>query len=319
MRTNKFIPVIAVFTFIGVMVQAQITEHPFDLPRYKDVVDMKNRQLIVLVNPPDPNIVNKYNRKGKVDMIQEYQGIIGNYNDNMKLLVSRFWTFNSKEILYMTWDKMEELLSDKSQRDKYYIMFCFSEENHKGLDWYIDKNGEQIIGTRPFFGICFPDENPLVHYHFAFTQLIPTAVDLAYIIATSNYNFNYVINHKDNGGKKPMVDDNAHILASKTLLVSSSIVSAKVVNDIGQYYPCHFKVVSDSEMIQHVAFGDSTCAYVVNEGLAEPMNWIINCADGATLGYSEKESGSGLNPVDMGLRKDFFLDIADFCGAGMKK
>ncbi|HTB31158.1 MAG TPA: hypothetical protein VK808_03980 [Bacteroidia bacterium] len=319
MKLARSIAAIAIFSFTGTILNAQINEHPFDLPKYKDVVDMKNRQLIVLVNPPDPNVVNKYDKKGKMDMAQEYNQIIGNYNENMKYLVQKFWTFNSQEVLYMTWDDMEKMLGDKSKRDKYYIMFCFSEENHKGLDWRLDKNGEEIVGTHTFFGVCFPDDNPLLHFHFLFSGLIPTVVDLTYLISTTNYNFNYVLNHKDITSKKPMVDENAHLLASKTLLLLEKDVSKKVIPDIHTYYPCNFKLVGDSEMMQAVAGGDSTCAYVVREGFADPMNWIVNCKDGAVLGYSEKESGGGFNAVDMGYYKDFFLDIADFCGAGLKK
>lgn len=311
---KKLLSVAFLLVFFTNAIHAQ-----FEIPKTKDVLDMKNRQLIVIINPPDPDVIEKYNNKGKTEIMDEYKQVYGNYNEELKYAVQKFWTFTSGEILYKTWAEVNEMMHDKSQREKYLLMYSLCEDNHYGFDWKIDKNGERIVGTISFFAVAFPGDNPLLHFHIAFPQLIPTATDLAYLVSTINFNLNYVMNHQNNPDLKEMVHENALMLSKKTLLILKSSVSPKVINDIGNYYSCNYKLVEDSVMEQAVLYADPNCAYLIKFGYGNQVNWIVNCADGATLGYTTRGTEDVPYSADQGLRKEFFQDLGSMCGSGMKK
>jgi len=324
----KYMKIIKViFVILAISFLAKETQAQFSMPNYKDVLEMKNRQPIVIVNPPNPDIINKFSRKGNDSVMQEYQQIIGNYNENMKSAVKKFWTFNSKEVLFKTRTELSDILQDKSQRNKYIIIYCYSFDTRpkRDMDWTINKSGERITGTRTYFAIGFPDEMPI--YQQALKDLIPSPTILAYYVSVTNYNFNYILNHKDNYKMKDMIEKNAHILSQKTLLILSSSVSPKVMKDINTYYPCNFKLVNEDEMEKAVTSGDPSYAYVIKTGIGvqtmvggqNDMNFIVNCEDGATLGYTSYGTIPVPFSTDQGLRKDFFQDIAYFCNAGKKK
>jgi len=324
MKTIKTLLLILPFVLLNTIGHAQ-----FDMPKYNRIQEIKDLQPVVIINPPNPDIINKYDRKSKPEVVQTYEQLIGNYNEAMKIAMKNFWTFNSKEVLFKTRVELNDMLKDKSQRDKYFIIYCYSEETSykRDFDWKINKGGEQVVGTYTHFAIGYPDEMPF--YQVLLHHLLPSATDIGYFISNANYKFNYMLDHKDDYDIKGMVDKNAPILSRKTLLILQDDVSPKVINDIHNYYPCNIKLVADSEMVNEVMSGDSSFAYVIHSNGSTgksgasfgsiDMNWVINCADGAILGYTQ----DGTDPVpfttDQGLRKDFFQAIGNFCRAGKKR
>ena len=314
MKVSKLVSSIILFVFFGTAVDAQ-----FQMPKVDKVVEMKNRQLIVIINVPDPSLVEKYSRKNNGEIAEEYKQVFGNYNEEMKYIAQKFWNFNSKEILFKTWAEMKDIMRDKSQQDKYIVMYCFSDDNHKGFEWRINGDGNKIVGTRSYFAVCFPDENPLVHYHLAFSNLIPTVTDLVNAISSTNSEFNYMVRHQDKPDMRVMVQENAHILAGKTLLILKSSVPEKMVANISTWYPCSYRLVEDSVMDQEVLSADSACAYVITcrTAAGDYLNWLVNCADGAVIGYTDKGTQMTESVFEPGLRNDFFKEIANIC-AGQK-
>ncbi len=330
MKTCKALLLVFSFTFLATITYAQ-----FNLPRYKDVAEIKNLQPIIIINPPNDDIVKKYDRKSKPEVVQTYEQLIDNYNNTMAAMMKKFWTFNSKEPLFKTRAEVKEITKTRSEKIKYFIIYCYSYESSytHDFDWRIDKGGERVVGTYTHFAVGFLDEPPF--YDVMFPDLLPTPKYIAYMISNTNVKFNYVESHKDNGDYKQMISKNAHLLSGKTLLISKDQVSPKVMGDIGSYYSCSYRLVSDDEMNQAVASGDSASAYVIrcngsvsNSGMTmgnTDINWIINCADGVPIGYTTKGTSASAGKMfttvtigDAGLRKDFFQDIASLC-AGSKK
>lgn len=309
--------------FLGSLLHAQ-----YKIPKLKDIQEIKDKQLIVLINEPDPELVNKYARKGKINSLNEYKQIMGNYNDDMKSAAQKFWKLNDKEILFMTRADAHAMLKDKSQRYKYIIMYCFSFDAtyKRELDWKMEGDGDKIIGTRTYFAIGYLDDVPI--YERSVADLIPSGTFISYMVSMLNYNFNYMLTHNmDKYDINTVVLDNAHLLPKKTLLIAASDISPKVINDIGTYYSCSYKVVSDSALEQAVMSGDPAYAYVIRIGTREPvigggandMCWVINCEDGAPLAYTKAGSEYIPETEDQGLRKNFFSDIGADCDAGKKK
>lgn len=58
MNTIKIVSFILFFTLATTMLYAQ-----FDMPKYDRVMDLKDRQPIVIINPPNPDIISKYDKK----------------------------------------------------------------------------------------------------------------------------------------------------------------------------------------------------------------------------------------------------------------
>jgi hypothetical protein len=312
MKTIKLFNCLTVLILVSVIGNAQVNI-ALDMPKYKDVAEIKNRQLIVVVNPPDPAIVGKFDKKSMPDVVQQYLQIIGAYNDNMKYFVSKFWKFNSKPVLYKTRAEIDEMMQDKSQRDKYYLMYCYSKSYsiNKDLQLSINHNGEKIEGMTSVFSIGYYNESP---FYTIAVGLLPTIEELAFYIPTLSCNFNYICSHKDKPAMSDMIDGNAPMLAGKTLLILSDYVNPDFRSEIGKYYPGKFKLVDKEELQRAIVSGDSSCAYAARQGFV----YIVNCQDGAIMGYTTKNV-SGIDNPKEGLRKDFFVDIGDFCRAGMKK
>ncbi len=314
MKILKFPLCLASIMFSAIVATAQINQ-ALDMPKYKDIAEIKNRQLIVVVNPPDPGIIGKFDKKSMPDVVQQYQQIIGAYNDNLKYFVTKFWTFNAGPVLYKTREEIDEMMKDKSLRDKYYLMYCYSYSYSisKDLQLKINHNGERMEGTPCWFSVGYYDESP---FYKTLMGLIPELENLAFIVPVLNSCFNYIYTHSNKQAMSDMTDENAPILTSKTLLIPKDFVESGFINQISHYYPGKYKLVSDDELMKAVETGDTTCAYAAHENLV----YIVNCKDGAIMAYTTKNVASINNSSSgEGLRKEFFTDIAAFYRAGMKK
>lgn len=307
MKLNKAFLLFLPFVFSTALANDEL-EKIYDVPSYKNIAKLKERQLIVIVNPPDPSIVGKFDRKDMPQVVQEYLQIINNYNDNMKFYTTKFWNFSSQPVLYKTRTEIEDMMRDKSQRDKYYFMYCYtySRSININLQYTINHSGTKIEGTPAILAIGLYNESPMFKQELG---LVPTMQDMSFWIPALNSAFNFVYTHKEKPTMTEMMDENAHILSTKTLLIPKDNVSPDVKSEISHYYPCRFKLVSYDEIQRAIANADTNYAYVIKQ----VYQLIINCSDGAGLGYSSK------NMYSYEIKKDFFLEAADFCSAGRKK
>ena len=278
-----------------------------------DIKRLKDRQMIVVVSVPDPKIVSKFEGKSKPKVVEEYEQIIKNYNDNMKACVTKFWTINTGEVLYKTRAEVNEMMKDKSNMDKYYLMYCYSigTDGYKSdFSWSINGSGQKIEGHNTNFAIEIPGDKDKFGVHKIFDQdefngLIPTAVELATFILARNYNFNYILNNNGKIEKDIMLKENMNKLKNKTLLVLKDKLNPKIVDDLGKFYPGKFKLVDEDEMIKAIVSANPDDAYLIKTNFA----YVIDCKDGATLGYSYK----GISHSESGIAKDCFQDLAKYC------
>ena len=263
MRINKILSTIFLFAFFTTILNAQLK---FTMPKYKYVAEVKNRQPIVVVNPPDPSMVAKLAKRGTEQAMQEYQQAIGDYNTNMKNAVTKFWTFNSQPVLYKTRAELKDMFRDKSQRDKYVLIYCCSLMYYsRDFDWDVDKNGTKITGQRPTFVISFTfDDDPI--YEFPFDDVIATPIAISYYVSKSNFIFNYLYTKQQDCKMKDMVSDNAHLLSQKTLLIPAEAVSKEIINNLKTYYPCNIKLVGYNEITNAVLSGDPAYVYINTTG-----------------------------------------------------
>jgi len=301
----------------GPVVKAQ-----YEMPKLADLQEIKNRQPIVIVNPPDQVLTEKYKSQGKADFATLLQQVFEDYNDNMKAAVDKFWTFGKGKPLYKTRDELADMFSDKSEEDKYYLIYCYSYyvNYNSGLAWGITNGGKTVEGPKTLFAIGLPNKKPF--FEIWFEDLVPTYVLLAHYISTTNFFFNLILQKNGQPNLKEFANANSDMLPKKTLLIPADKVYPKVINDIQGYYPCHYRLVSDSEMNQAIANADSSCAYLVTSvyGSRELVNWIINCKDGAPIGYSDKGTETvSFSNNNVSLFKNFFADIGRYCNSGQKK
>jgi hypothetical protein len=296
----------------------------FELPKYKDVQELKNRQLIVLISEPCDDLKKKMDKINDPKLMGECNRDVAHYNDLIKQAVEKFWTFNSKDVLYKTSAELNEIMKDKSIRSKYVVMFCFSITNTHDLDWKTydgGKDGMHITTGQPYFGIAYPDESPV--YRIEMPNAIPSEYDLSYAVSSTNYIFNYILNHKADAELNAVMNDNEPVLSQKTLLILKDDVSPTIADGVGKYYPGKFRLVTYDEMTKAVNEGAPDCAYLLknenNTADGVVLNWVINCADGATLTYVKSTARGGFNSGDKGYTKDFFDLLAEIYRAERKK
>lgn len=310
MKTIKAFLFILPLTLLGTVLYAQ-----YDLPKYDEVLQMKNRQLVVIINQPDEYLVKKYSKKSDDTKIREYLQMYGNYNDHMKEVVSKYWTFNDKEVLFKTWDEFKEMTHDKAEEDKYYLMYSCSLTKREGFDWEFNQAGDQIIGSQTYFKVGLQGESPFSKFNYEYPWLKPSVRDLYFILTIINYEFNYILNHKADIDLKQMVNENAHILCDKTLLITKYNVSHTIIDNIQSVYPYKYELVDDSVKWNALKNHDSRYACVISSWYEDMMTWVVNCEDGSIIAYKK----TGLQLSNEYYRKDFFENIADFCKLGGKK
>jgi hypothetical protein len=304
----------------------------FELPKYKDVVALKDLQPIVIIAEPVKEIIAKYNSKGDDKRLELYRNLFVLYNENMKTAIQKFWNFNSKGIVFKTQDEADIMVADKKQRGNYMFIYCYSDKRKQKLDWTIDENAKSVdinIFHLTYFAVGLPYESAV--YKVLLPHILPDPKDLCYAVSRTNFYLNYVYNYKKDCSMREMIDENAHQLAKKTLLILNDEVTSNLLyNEIADYYPCNYQVVGKEVMARAIMSGDTDYAYVIWDGYRSnyhpSITWIVNCSDGATLGYTFtkdhidfEHSNNELLPEQIHFVKSFFLDMADFCRAGSKK
>lgn len=319
MKISKVLSVVFVFAFFTSQLHAQLK---FSMPKYKEVLQAKGRQPVVIINPPNPDKMAKLAKRGTDGAMQLYQSSIGDYNTFMKDAVTKFWNFNSKPVLYKTRDEIKEMLNDKSQRDQYIFIYCcdYQDEKHD-LDWNVDSKGKEISGTRPIFEVSLSlGDYPI--FQMPFDGLLPTPVTMSYYVSKTNSIFNYLVALQNDCKMPDMIIKNSPLLSKKTLLILNGSVNKDYIDNIKTYYPCNFKLVDNVELYKAVESGDPAYAYIITTGYGAPlvfMNWVINCEDGAPLAYTDWGKPAAFAVIKNGFDKDFFIDIGKFCSGTMKK
>ncbi|HTB31161.1 MAG TPA: hypothetical protein VK808_03995 [Bacteroidia bacterium] len=296
---------------LSVTVQAQFT-----MPKYKDVEAIKGRQLIVVVSQLDQPFMDKITRKNSTDLMDEYKSFISNYNKNMRTAVAKLWNFNSGEVLYKSAAEVAEIAKDKAQKDKYVVMYCHNLVNKHDFELRIDdsKSDPHITGSVTYFSLALPGDPPF--YEILLSLVVPSTREIVFSVATTNFNCNYVHNLKANGDMQAMIKENGHKLSGKTLLILKEEINKDVTGTIGKYYPGVVKLVDYKELLSAVITRDQNSTYAIttqyNLNTGDCTDWIVNCADGATLGHCKSHDSYA------GYGKDFFLDMAEFYN-GVKK
>ncbi|HTA27349.1 MAG TPA: hypothetical protein VK809_06160 [Bacteroidia bacterium] len=313
MKTKRFLLSTAAFIFSSVISYAQYDPRQvLELPKFKDIAAVKNRQPIVVVNEINPEIENKLKHNHKEDVIKDYEQILANYNDNMKYFMNKYWKYNSLPVLYKTRGEVDELLKDKNNHEKYYCVFCYSAIGgyKNDFDWTIDKKGDKIEGSATMFAVGYLGESPF--YKGGLGSLFTSATDLAFHVCMLNQCFDYINTHGEKANLLEMFDANSHIISQKTLLIPEFRVDPKIKDHVGDYYPCKIKVVDKDEMDKMVTTGDENYVY----GTDASYFWMVDCKTGAIAGYTLKHLGKEFKG---GLEKDFFTEIAHYCGTAKKK
>ncbi len=168
MKIRKLLSVTVLFVFSATIAHAQYI-------KYKDAVQFKDRQPVVMINPPNDNLVSKLTKKGWLDALQVYQKAIADYNTAMKDAVTKFWTYNTMPILVKTKEEVIEMCKDKSTRDNLIIFYVYSELSLKhDFDWGVDEGGKQLVGSRSKLAMAFKIHDNQV-YEVNMQVLIPTA------------------------------------------------------------------------------------------------------------------------------------------------
>lgn len=320
MKIRKLLSITLLLAVFATVLNAQMSA--FHIPKYKDVLALKDREVIVVVNPPDQKMMAKLEKKGTDGAINAYQQAIGDYNTFMKNAVTKFWNFNSKPVLYKTREEIKTLYQDKSQHGKYVFIYgsCLGGGPDHDFDWNMDKDGKKVEGTKVIFNVGGELDSPI--YQCVPEELLPSSTSLAFFISETNFLFNYILGQQKDCNMKDMVAENGHLLSQKTLLLNSSTINKDFINDIKTAYPYTFKVFlpDNNEIGNAICSGDPNSAYIITTGEGNIFkNWVVSCADGAILAYSDFGKPVAFTLVKHGFDKDFFQEIAKFGQGTMKK
>src|SRR5580658_7563901 len=111
----------ALFAVLIIMTTRTQSFAQMGLGKPDDVAAIKGRTLIVIVEKPDQKVIDKLNKKGKSEYIDDYKKAVDDYNTNLKDAVDKYWTF-SKNVEYKTDDEAEEYIKQGSRN--YAVLRC---------------------------------------------------------------------------------------------------------------------------------------------------------------------------------------------------
>lgn len=319
MKTNKSFYTLLTLVVFTTALYAQSGK--FSTPSHNEAVELKDRQPIMVLNSLSPNLIKEFNKNEDEQSIDLYTKTNDEFNDNLKAS-AKFWTFNSKPVLFKTREEVRELLKNGS--DKYVLIYCCNwMEFNRELSWNINANANVVSGSFPEFGIS-TDLKRIPIYGATLDMLIPEEADFAYYLLRESYIFKYEAGSQKSVDLKDMVNENKHILSQKTLLISSACVNEDMEDNLKANYPFKYQVVSQSDLEDSVLALAPSCAYLYTTGFADIANhsymcWVVNCSDGAILAYSDATKTSAeMNDLmaTFKLNNNVLKDIAKF---GTKK
>lgn len=293
----------------------------FGFGKPEDIQQVKQRKLIVIIEQPNKDLMQKLRRKGKTDEIKEYQDALDQYNAEMKEVVSKFWSFSANDIVYMTPDAVDKL----HHSHDYAVLYCATNDGYgsEHLDW--SPGGKDKIKTDGYTQMCvelLEKSKPI--YVLGIPDIFPSKADLVYGVTAIEYYFNYRLSHVKASRKEvnEMLQQNQSILAHRTLLLRQDEISKKLKpEDIKKAYPYPYRVVSEDDMDQYVINADSNYAYTiiapyVGDREVIYVQYVYDCKDGTVLGMSMPSYGAmmlGGYTGGAGHTEITKKTLADFC------
>jgi hypothetical protein len=302
------------------LAMAGVSKAQFDYIKPADMDEIHNRTLIVIVEKPSDEVIQKLNKKKKADGVTMYPKAIDDFNKNFAAAIAQYWKVTEGEIEYKTMDEVNDITDKKN----YTILFCRTATQADLSKSYLDANGllwwpdfKEVSHDRDFsskmtvMGVVLLDRDSKTPvYQFPIPDLFPSKEDLMYAVNATNTYITYRVNHRKDNPKKldeQMIQENQPALKDKTLLLCRDWMDKRLTKEeIDKYYPFPYmiagrdtidKAIDSTDNRYAVAFVTPNDLVASATGGITYAEYAYNIEDGTFLACSGVQDMPSANPA----------------------
>jgi len=294
----------------------------FGMGKPKEIKELSERKMIVIVEELSKKATDKLKRKGKTTELADIEKHYEAFNAMVKEIVEKRWTMHT-EVEYKTWAAFKRL--SNKQREKYGVIYFMSKRASNSRAGYVTSGytilssdmDEKDVKEHNFaslfqtFTVDKAEDVPVDKIKFNATpvysitlpELYPTALSVTYaIVMTNTYFEKRVVGEKfSRKSFEKEVATNSELLADKTLLIREDWKDDELtLGRIKEIYPHPVRTVGQRELADIVASGDPAYAWFVvvptvnsgsNANSVIYMHQIVDNANGDVCGMYLPSTG----------------------------
>lgn len=238
----------------------------------EDIKQVQQKTLLIVLDAPNDAESKKLSKK-KEDLA-EYEKEINDYNEALKEVFPKTWTF-SKNIEFVTPEQFETILDDKT-KSKQYAFFNNVVNRNTFLSSSTNSTGGISRVPRTYsHNLGLTDQNKPV-YTMMYYTLHPTKGDLVFIIQQIQ---NYLAMRLEDKPRKELMADlvvKSALLKNKTLLLDEELTDKKVIDKMAEVYKYKYKITTKQEIDDAILAHNNTVAYIrlipVAQMIDRPLN-----------------------------------------------
>lgn len=287
--------------------------------KVEEIMAVKSRKLIVIVEEPQERIIKKLTKKKKETEIEQYRATLEKYNYEMREVAEKFWPYKENGFEYKTFEEVKRLKKDKNK--EYAVLYCVSQRpssfnsgyvSSDGLEWWAISDEDAANFNDCFVTMIVNQIEDLERrpvYSTPLPDMFPTKAGLVFgITSTANY-FDYRIRKKMKGEKvdqQEMVDEqvkeNAPKLKEMNLLIRKDLLNKDLPeNAISKYYPYKYTVCSKDDIDNAIMNQQDQTAYIMilplivsnsNNNSVMYIHYIFDAKTNQLMAYIKPSVGS---------------------------
>lgn len=210
----------------------------------KDFIELAKRPLLVEIVQENPKTLKKLSSDKKKEELKAYRDFIASYNTQMKIMINKYWTMNTK----IDFKTTEEIADIRKAKSKDYALLCYFEFGDLGDNFSnrltIPALGyTRIEADKEDSNIYLPRKKTLDSYTEADYKLALKGLqdDLNWIIKSGK-------NKKFNEYAEIIAKENCVNLKNKTLLVPKDLIWKDKFDECKANYSGKLEFVSKEEV-----------------------------------------------------------------------
>lgn len=253
--------------------------------KVEEIEEMKSRKLVIMTQDENEKVIEKLQKKGYSDKIDDYKQSLDEYNKVMEESVLNIWPFHEEAEL-KTYDQLRELAKNKSE--KYVVIYVVNVdvtqtymngkyETHYDidykLDWtYRDAKNDDYDKAEKGSGNEFSMLRVALIEDFLKTPIaqvslpnkFPTKSDIAFGLDYCTWYMNQRLNDQKAKDMRDILKDNPKKIPDYTLAICADDLSSKVPESkVKLVYPNPHEVVTREEMDNIILNRSEGYAYLV--------------------------------------------------------
>lgn len=282
----------------------------------EEIAELKKRKLIVILEEPSQDAIDKLKKKGKSAYIADYKVAVEEFNENLKDMMEENWTYHE------TWEYKSASTAEalRKAKNKQYAVIWIAAVSatsqgasmHAGLNWSYydlkdgveeDKEGSRDLDGTALFIMALSEEFLKVPvFQIGIPRDFPLKADLLFAIKSSIWYLNARSNDAKTNDLKELIKNNGVRLKEYTLFINKSDLGKNVTAGVVKSaYPYPTTILDPVQFDEQVlAQKDKTAILVIvpmvsissSGSMMAYVPYVMDVKSGELLSYVMPSTGS---------------------------